>query len=153
MDRSRSSAAQHSTAVRTARCAAFDLLLPAAAGKLGEPAPDAPARSVVHEAPVFRQPENGRRTGDQSQTRATADADSGHRSALSQTQLEPSGTGSRNLSVLAARRRHRKTKSRLEYRYCLGPYRGHRGHDERLSGSAEKLTWPWWFRYGVMKEA
>src|ERR1700689_3829313 len=119
MDRSRSSAAQHSTAVRTARCAAFDLLLPAAAGKRGEPAPDAPARSVVHEAPVFRQPENGRRTGDQSQTRATADADSGHRSALSQTQLEPSGTGSRNLSIPAARGRHRKTKSRLEHRYYL----------------------------------
>src|ERR1700736_3070550 len=119
MDRSRSSAPQHSTAVRTAGRAAFDLLLSAAAGKRGEPAPDAPARPVVHEAPVFRQPENGRRTGDQSQTRATADADSWHRSALSQTQLEPSGTGSRNLSVPAARRRHRKTKSRLEHRYYV----------------------------------
>src|ERR1700686_3776757 len=119
MDRSRSSAPQHSTAVRTAGRAAFDLLLSAAAGKRGEPASDAPARPVVHEAPVFRQPENGRRTRDQSQTRATADADSGHRSALSQTQLEPSGTGSRNLSVPAARCRHRKTKSRLEHRYYV----------------------------------
>src|ERR1019366_3688549 len=99
--------------------AAFDLLLSAAAGKRGEPAPDAAARPVVPEAPVFRQPENGRRTGDQSQTRATADAHSGHRSALSQTQLEPSGTGSRNLSVPAARCRHRKTKSRLEHRYYV----------------------------------
>src|SRR5271169_4666850 len=119
MDRSYPSAAHRPTAVRTAGRAAFDLLLSAAAGKRGEPAPDAPARSVVHEAPVFRQPENGRRTGDQSQTRATADADSGHRSALRETQLEPSGTGSRNLSVPAARRRHRKTKSRLEYRYYV----------------------------------
>src|SRR5450432_3012886 len=119
MDRSRSSAPQHSTAVRTAGSAAFDLLLSAAAGKRGEPAPDAPARPVVHEAPVFRQPENGRRTGDQSQTRATADADSGHRSPLYQTELEPPGTGSRNLSVPAARRRHRKTKSRLEHRYYV----------------------------------
>src|SRR5882757_4213176 len=110
MDRSRSSAPQHSTAVRTAGSAAFDLLLSAAAGERGEPASDAPARPVVHEGPVFRQPKNGRRTGDQSQTRATADADSGHRSPLSQTQLKPSGTGSRNLSVPAARRRHRKSK-------------------------------------------
>src|SRR5271167_1177402 len=119
MDRSYPSAAHRPTAVRTAGRAAFDLLLSAAAGKRGEPAPDAPARPVVHEAPVFRQPENGRRTGDQSQTRATVDADSGHRSALSQTQLESSGTGSRNLSVPAARCRHRKSKSGLEHRYYL----------------------------------
>src|SRR5450432_2831207 len=119
MDRSYPSAADRPTAVRTAGSAALDLLLSAAAGKRGDPAPDAPARPVVHEAPIFRQPENGRRTGDQSQTRATADADSGHRSPLSQTELEPSGTGSRNLSVPAARRRHRKTKSRLEHRYYV----------------------------------
>src|ERR1700676_2222223 len=119
MDRSYPSAADRPTAVRTAGSAALDLLLSAAAGERGEPAPDAPARPVVHEAPVFRQPENGRRTGDQSQTRATADADSGHRSALSQTQLEPSGTGSPDLPVPAARCRHRKTKSRLEHRYYI----------------------------------
>src|SRR6202163_914879 len=119
MDRSYSSTVDRPTAVRTAGSAALDLLLSAAAGERGEPAPDAPTRPVVHEAPVFRQPENGRRTRDQSQTRATADADSGHRSALSQTQLEPSGAGSGNLSVPAARRRHRKTKSRLEYRYYV----------------------------------
>src|SRR5271167_3956107 len=119
MDRSYPSAAHRPTAVRTAGRAAFDLLLSAAAGKRGEPAPDAPARPVVHEAPVFRQPENGRRVGDQSQTRATANAHSGHRSPLRQTPLEPSGGGSRNLSVPAARRRHRKTKSRLEHRYYV----------------------------------
>src|ERR1700676_976363 len=119
MDRSYPSAADRPTAVRTAGSAALDLLLSAAAGERGEPAPDAPARPVVHEAPVFRQPENGRRTGDQSQPRATADADSGHRSALSQTQLEPSGTGSPDLPVPAARCRHRKTKSRLEHRYYI----------------------------------
>src|SRR5277367_902141 len=119
MDRSYPSAAHCPTAVRTAGSAALDLLLSAPAGEHGEPAPDAPARPVVPEAPVFRQPENGRRTGDQPQTRATANADSGHRGPLSQTQLEPSGTGSRNLSVPAARCRHRKTKSRLEHRYYL----------------------------------
>ncbi len=79
----------------------------------------APARPVVHETSIFRQPEDGRRVGDQSQTRATADAHSWHRSALRETQLEPSGTGSPNLSVPAARRRRRKTKSRLEYRYYV----------------------------------
>src|SRR6202790_3323170 len=111
MDRSYPSAADRPTAVRTAGSAALDLLLSAAAGERGEPAPDAPARPVVHEAPVFRQPENGRRTGDQSQTRATADADSGHRSALSQTQLEPSGTGSRSVSVPAARCRGERAQA------------------------------------------
>src|SRR5690349_18033496 len=101
MDRSYASEAHGPTAVRTAGSSAFDLLLSAAAGERGEPAPDAPTRPVVHEVPVFRQPENGCRTGDQSQTRATPDADSGHRSALSQAQLEPSGAGSPNLSVPA----------------------------------------------------
>src|ERR1700728_3740735 len=109
MDRSHASAAHHPTAVRTAGSAALDLVLSAAAGERGEPAPDAPTRPVVHEAPVFRQPEDGRRTGDQSQTGATADADAGHRSTLSKTQPEPPGAGSRNLSVPAARYRHRKT--------------------------------------------
>ena len=119
MDRPHPSAAQRATAVRTAGSAALDLLLSAAAGGHREPAPDAPARPVVHEAPVFRQPENGRRTGDQSQTGATAHVDSGHRSTLSQTQLEPSGTGSPSVSVPAARGRHRKSKSRLEHRYYV----------------------------------
>src|SRR3954452_19259776 len=119
MDRLHPSAAHRATAVRTAGSAALDLLLSTAAGERGEPAPDVPTRPVVHEAPVFRQPENGRRTGNQSQTCATTDADSGHRSALSQTQLEPSGTGSRSVPVPAARCRHRKSKSRLEHRYYV----------------------------------
>src|SRR5450432_964195 len=119
MDRSRIFAAQHSAAVRTAGSAALHLLLSAAAGDRGEPAPDAPVRRVVPEMPVLREPQDGLRVGHQSQTRATADADSGHRSPLSQTELEPPGTGSHDLSVPAARRRHRKTKSRLEHRYYL----------------------------------
>jgi putative transposase len=41
-------------------------------------------------------------------SRAAADAHSGHRSALSQTELEPPGAGSPDLSVPAARRRDRK---------------------------------------------
>jgi hypothetical protein len=38
------------------------------------------------------------------------------------------------------------------YRYCLGPYRKHRGHAER----SRERNWPMrprWFRYGAMKEA
>src|SRR5579863_4474335 len=119
MDRSATSAPQYSTAVRTAGSAALDLLLSAAAGERGEPAPDAPARRAVHEAPVLRQPQDGCRVGDQSQTRATVDAHSGHRSSLPQTQLEPTGAGSRSVPVPAAWRRHRKAQSRLEHRYYL----------------------------------
>src|SRR3984957_19595597 len=119
MDRSTPSAAHRPTAVRTAGSAALDLLLPAAAGKRGEPAPDAPARRAVPEMPVLRQPQDGRRVEHQSQTGATADAHFGHRSPLRQTQLEPSGAGSRNLSVPVARRGDRKTKPRLEHRYYL----------------------------------
>src|ERR1700680_953155 len=103
MDRSTTSAAHRATAVRTAGSAALDLLLPAAARERREPAPDAAARRAVPEMPVLREPQDGRRVGDQSQTGATADAHSGNRSALPQTQLEPSSAGSRNLSVPAAR--------------------------------------------------
>ena len=38
------------------------------------------------------------------------------------------------------------------YRYCLGPYRKHRGHNRRSSGFWAD-SWPRWFRYGAMKEA
>src|ERR1700681_3332984 len=103
MDRSPSSAPQYPTAMRIAGSAALDLLLSAAAGERGEPASDAPARRVVHEAPVLRQPQNGRRTGSEPQAHPAADAHSGHRSPLSQTELEPPGTGSPDLPVPAAR--------------------------------------------------
>src|SRR5450432_2307134 len=119
MDRSRIFAAQHSAAVRTAGSAALHLLLSAAAGDRGEPAPDAPVRRVVPEIPVLREPQDGLRVGHQSQTRATADADSGHRSPLSQTELEPPGTGSQDLPVSAARRGNPPAQPRLEHRYYL----------------------------------
>src|ERR1700678_4038552 len=113
MDRSTTSAAHHSTAVRTAGSAALDLLLPAAARVRGPPAADASARRAVLEVSLLRKPEDGRRVGDQSQTRATADAHSGHRSPLRQTQLKPSGAGPRSVSLPAARRGDRKTQPRL----------------------------------------
>src|SRR5260370_39447786 len=107
MDRSHSSTPQHSTAVRTAGSAALDLLLPAAAGERGEPASAPPTRPVVSEVPVLRQPQNGVRTGGESQTHPTADAHSGYRSPVSQTELEAPGTGSRSISVPATRHRDR----------------------------------------------
>src|ERR1700680_5046673 len=119
MDRSTTSAAHSATAVRTAGSAALDLLLPAAAGDRGEPAPDAPARRAVPEMPVLREPQDGRRTGDQSQTRPTADAHSGHRSPLPQTELETSGARSPDLPVPATRHPHRTPEQRLAHRYYV----------------------------------
>src|ERR1035437_9695566 len=119
MDRSHSPAPHRPAAVRAAGSAALDLLLSAAAGEHGEPASAPPARPTLHEAPVLREPQDGRRVGDQSQTRATADAHSGHRSPLSQTELEPPGTGSPDLPVSAARRGNPPAQPRLEHRYYL----------------------------------
>src|SRR5579863_3981444 len=119
MDRSRSSTAQHSAAVRTAGSAALDLLLSAATGERGEPATAPPARPAVSEASFFRKPQNGRRVGGEPQAHPTADAHPGHRSPLSQTELEPSGAGSRGVPVSAARRGDREAQSRLEHRYYL----------------------------------
>src|ERR1700674_493715 len=119
MDRSPSSAPQHPTAMRTAGSAALDLLLSAAAGEHGEPASAPPAGPTLHEAPVLRQPQNGRRTGSEPQAHPAADAHSGHRSPLSQAQLEPPGAGSPDLPVPAARRHERAAQPRLEHRYYL----------------------------------
>src|SRR5260370_3599230 len=119
MDRSRSSTPQHSTAVRTAGSAALDLLPPAAAGERGESTPAPPTRRVVLEAPVLRQPQNGRRAGGEPQTHPAPDAHSGHRSPLPQTQLEPSGAGSPDLAVPGARRGNPAAQPRLEHRYYL----------------------------------
>src|SRR5579864_900471 len=119
MDRSYSSTPQHSTAVRTAGSAPLDLLLPAAAGKRREPVSTSPARPAVSEVALLREPQNGIRTGGEPQTHPTADAHSGYRSSVSQTELEPPGAGSRSVSVPAARHRDRTAQSRLEHRYYL----------------------------------
>src|SRR5579864_753143 len=119
MDRSGSPAPQHSTAVRTAGNAALDLLLSAAARECRKPATAPPARPTVSEASVFRKPQNGRRVGSEPQAHPTVDAHPGHRSSLSQTQLEPSCAGPRSVPVSAARRRDRAAQPRLEHRYYL----------------------------------
>src|ERR1700685_746217 len=119
MDRSHSPAPQHPTAVRTAGSAAFELLLPAAAGEPREPAAAPPPRPAVSEASVFPKPQNGRRVGGEPQAHPTADAHPGHRSSLSETELEPSSARSRSVPIPAARRRDRAAQPRLEYRYYL----------------------------------
>src|SRR3984885_5370224 len=119
MDRSHTPASQHPTAVRTAGNGALDLLLPAAAGERGEPATAPPTRPTVSEASVFRKQKNGRGAGGEPQAHPTADAYPGHRSPLSQTELEPSGAGARGVSIPAARRRDRASQPRLEHRYYL----------------------------------
>src|ERR1043166_893441 len=119
MDRSYSSGPEHPTAVRTAGSAALDLLLPAASGKRGEPASASQARPALPEAAVLRQPQDGGRTGGESQAHPAAHAHSGHRSPLSQTELEPSGARSPSVPLPVARCRDRETKPRLEYRYYL----------------------------------
>src|ERR1700685_3729100 len=88
---------QHPAAVRTAGSAALDLLLPAAVGERGEPATAPPARPAVSEASVFRKPQDGRRVGGEPQAHPTANAHPGHRSSLSQAELEPSGARPRSV--------------------------------------------------------
>src|SRR5215475_6314216 len=119
MDRSATSAAECSAAVRTARRASLDLLSPPAAGERREPASAPTARRAVLGLPVFRQPSDGRHAGGQPQAHPTADAHSGHRSALSETKPEPPGSGSRDLPVPAARCLHRTAQPSLEHRYYV----------------------------------
>src|ERR1700691_1369307 len=119
MDRSRSSASKPPTAMRTAGSVSLDLLLSAAAGERRELASPPQAGPVVPEASLFRQPQNGCRAEGKSQAHPAADAHPGHRSPLSQTELEPSGTGSRSVSLPTARCHNRKTQPRLEHRYYL----------------------------------
>src|SRR5271157_5432922 len=119
MDRSRTFALDHRTAVRTAGAASLNLLLPAATGERREPAADAATRRAVSGMPFLRQPPDGGNAGGEPQTRSATDGYYGNRSSLSETKLEPAGAGSRGLPVPAARSVDRAAQSRLEYRYYL----------------------------------
>src|SRR5215472_3538739 len=119
MDRSTTSSPERSAAVRTARRAALDLLSPAAAGERGEPASAPAARRVVPGLSVLRQPSHGRHPGGQPQAHPAADAHSGHRSSLSETELEPPGSRPRDLPVSAPRRLDRTAEPSLEHRYYI----------------------------------
>src|SRR5574338_1366214 len=119
MDRSATSRSERAAAMRTAGVAALDLLLPAAPGERGEPASVAPTRRAVHGMPILRQPSHGSHAGGQSQADPATHADSGNRSSLSETKLEPAGAGPRGLSVPLARRIDRTAQPSLEHRYYV----------------------------------
>src|ERR1051325_7691425 len=119
MDRPTTSAPECSAAVRAARGASLDLLSPASAGGRGEPASAPAARRAVLGLPVLRQSSDGRHFGSQPQTHPAADAHSGYRGALPETEPEPPGSKARDLPVPAARRLHRKAQPCLEHRYYL----------------------------------
>src|SRR3954454_24602148 len=119
MDRSCASEPEHSTAMRTAGSAAFELLLSAAAGERSKSGSAPPTRSVVFEAPLLRQPQNGCRTGSEPQAHPAPDAYPGHRSPLSQTKFKSPGAGASSLSVPAAWRGNPPAQPRLEHRYYL----------------------------------
>src|SRR5580698_8512456 len=119
MDRSKTSRPDHSAAVRTAGSATLNLVLPAAIRERGEPASAPAARPVVCEASVFRQPQDGCRTESEPQAHPAADAHSGPRSPLSETEPESSGAGSPDLSVPAAWRGNSPAQPRLEHGYYL----------------------------------
>src|SRR5579863_4607194 len=119
MDRSTTSAPECSAAMRTARRASLDLLSPATAGEHGEPASAPAPRRTLLGLSVFRQPSHGRHAEGQPQTHPAADAYSGHRSALPETEPEPPGLRSPDLPVPATRRLHRTAQPGLEYRYYV----------------------------------
>src|ERR1700722_3592237 len=119
MGRSRSSAPQHSTAVRTAGSAALDLLPPASAGEREEPPAVARARRTVSEVAVLRQPQDGCRVRRGPSSRPAADAHIGNRSSLSQTAPESPGSRPPDLSIPVARRGDRAPQPGLVDRYYL----------------------------------
>src|SRR4051812_8753506 len=119
MDRPTTSVPDGAAAMRPARSAALELLLPTAAGERREPTPAASARRALHGVSVLRQPSHGRHAGGRAQAHATADADSGSRSALSETESEPSGGRPPDLPVPAARRLDRAAQPCLEHRYYV----------------------------------
>src|SRR6266508_2537385 len=119
MDRLATSAPDGAAAMRPARRAALDLLLPAAAGGRRESTSAPQARRAVHGLPVLRQPSHGRYAGGRPQAHAAADADSGNRSPLSETEPEPSDARPRGLPVPAARGLDRTAQPGLEHRYYV----------------------------------
>src|SRR5438552_379446 len=119
MDRSAISRPERPAAMRAAGVTTLDLLLPAAAGERRESTSTPQARRALYGLPVLRQSSHGRHAGGRPQTHPAADADSGNRSPLSETEPEPSGTRTRDLPVPAARRRDRTAQPGLEHRYYI----------------------------------
>src|SRR5580658_1029064 len=147
MDRSHLPTPQHPTAVRTAGPTALNLLLPASAGERGKLAAVAHPRRVVSEGTLLWQPEDGRPVRRGPPSRPAADAHPGHRSPLSETELEPAGAGSPGIPIPAARRGDREAQPRLEHRYYLPS-------DARrlsLSGGGDGLVQPLRAQLGTLQ--
>src|SRR5215813_9157720 len=119
MDRSERSTSEYPRAVRAARRATLNLLLRAATRECGEPAPAPQARRTVPGVSLLRQPAHGGHAGYQSEAQPTIDADSGYRSSLSETKLEPSGARPHGVSLPAAGCLYRAPQPSLEHRYYL----------------------------------
>src|SRR5690242_15682659 len=119
MGRSERSKSEYPAAMRAARRAALHILLPAATRERGELAPAPQPRRVVPGVSVLRQPPHGGHARHQSQAQPTVDAYSGHRSSLSETQLEPARARSYRLSLPAARCLDRAPQPSLEHRYYV----------------------------------
>ena len=75
--------------------------------------------TAITAEPPLKEPSHGCHTEGQSQANPAAHADSGNRSSLSETELEPPGTRPRDLSILAARRLDRTAQPSLEHRYYV----------------------------------
>src|SRR5580658_594310 len=119
MDRSGSFSSERAAAVSFARTTRFHLLLSAASGERGEPALAAPARRTLSGVSLLRQPQDGRATPCESEAHAEAHAPRRDRGAISQAESQPSGAGSSDPSLSAARRTNRETKPCLEHRYYV----------------------------------
>src|SRR5437764_2720568 len=125
MDRTGTSATEHRATVWSAGPGPVQLLLPAAAGERRESAADAAHRRTLFGVPVLRQPPFrggafcGMGAALQSQAPAAAHAVDGDRSHVPQAQFKPSGAGSRDLSLSAARGGHQPAQSGMEQRYYL----------------------------------
>src|SRR3954447_12426063 len=120
-----SSSADAGATMRTARIATLDFLLSARRRDQGESASHAAAGRTVLGVALFRKPQvcggagTGVATGGQPKTSATTDADHGHRGLVPEAEPQPSGSGPRDLSILASRRHHQPAQPGLEHRYYL----------------------------------
>src|SRR3954464_4383091 len=117
MDRSTASVIKHPAAMRVARAAGLDLLLPAASGERGQSAAAPENRRVVSGASLLRQPAHGGGAARQSQTDAAPDAPAWDRSPVSEAASQPAGSRPPSLSLPAAGCSYRAAEPRLEHRY------------------------------------
>jgi putative transposase len=103
MDRTRPPAVERGPAMRTARAAAIDAVLPPLGRERRESRADAADRRAVLGDAVLRQPEAGPRAGRQSQARAAVDATHGNRGDLPEEAHDLVGGRAQDLPVFTAK--------------------------------------------------